>query len=70
LQSVLQVSSIPTTIILGKKGEVFTRMVGFLPDRFVEMLTERVSQAMGVQAPAPSKSEPKPANQLNPATHQ
>ncbi len=28
LQSLLQVSSIPTTIILDKKGEIFTRMVG------------------------------------------
>ena len=47
LQSLLQVSSIPTTIILGKKGEIFTRMVGFLPDRFVDMLTERVNDALG-----------------------
>ncbi len=38
LQSLLQVSSIPTTIILGKKGEVFTRMIGYLPERFVDML--------------------------------
>ncbi len=47
LQSLLQVSSIPTTIILGKKGEVFTRMAGFLPDRFVDMLTDRVNNALG-----------------------
>jgi len=43
----LQVSSIPTTVILGKNGQVFTRMIGYLPDRFVEMLTERVNQALG-----------------------
>jgi thiol-disulfide isomerase/thioredoxin len=47
LQTLLQVSSIPTTIILGKKGEVFTRMVGYLPDRFVDMLSERVNDALG-----------------------
>lgn len=47
LQSLLQVSSIPTTVILGKNGEVFTRMVGYLPDRFVDMLTERVNNALG-----------------------
>lgn len=47
LQSLLQVASIPTTIILGKQGQVFTRMVGFLPDRFVDMLTERVNDARG-----------------------
>ena len=31
LQSLLQVSSIPTTIIFGKKGDVVTRMIGYLP---------------------------------------
>jgi thiol-disulfide isomerase/thioredoxin len=57
LQSLLQVSSIPTTVILGKNGEVFTRMVGYLPDRFVEMLTERVNDALGKEhAQAPLKS--------------
>jgi thiol-disulfide isomerase/thioredoxin len=55
LQSLLQVSSIPTTIILGKKGEVFTRMVGYLPGRFVDMLTERVNEALGTPTPALSK---------------
>ena len=47
LQSLLQVSSIPTTIIFGKKGDVVSRMNGFLPDRFVDMLTERIDQALG-----------------------
>jgi thiol-disulfide isomerase/thioredoxin len=57
LQSLLQVSSIPTTVILGKNGEVFTRMVGYLPDRFVDMLTERVNDALGKEhAQPPLKS--------------
>jgi thiol-disulfide isomerase/thioredoxin len=60
LQSLLQVSSIPTTLILGRKGEVFTRMIGFLPDRFVDMLTDRVKEALGTR----SKAE------LGPAVHQ
>jgi thiol-disulfide isomerase/thioredoxin len=47
LQKLLQVSSIPTTIIFGKKGDVVDRMNGFLPDRFVDMLTERIDQALG-----------------------
>jgi thiol-disulfide isomerase/thioredoxin len=47
LQNLLQVTSIPTTIILDKKGELFTRMIGYLPDRFVEMLTDRVNDALG-----------------------
>jgi thiol-disulfide isomerase/thioredoxin len=63
LQLLLQVTSIPTTIILGKDGQVFTRMVGFLPDRFVDMLTDRVSEALGrSQTPASSKT-------ANAATH-
>lgn len=71
LQSLLQVSSIPTTIILNKKGDVFTRMVGYLPDRFVDMLTDRVNEALGIsQAPAASRPEHNPAGQLSPATHQ
>jgi thiol-disulfide isomerase/thioredoxin len=67
MQVLLQVSSIPTTVILGKNGELFTRMNGFLPDRFVDMLTDRVDDALGrphttTQAPL----APKPAHVLNP----
>jgi len=57
LQSLLQVSSIPTTIIFGKHGEVVSRMVGFLPDRFVAMLGERIEQALG-RPPQPILKEP------------
>jgi thiol-disulfide isomerase/thioredoxin len=76
LQRLLQVSSIPTTIILGKNGGVFTRMVGFLPDRFVDMLTVRVNEALGKpQSADPPKSGssqagPSPATPLTPTTHQ
>jgi thiol-disulfide isomerase/thioredoxin len=72
LQSLLQVSSIPTTIILGKKGEVFSRMVGYLPDRFVDMLTDRVNDALGKPhsppTPAPPKTGLSPG--ISPATNQ
>ena len=47
LQNLLQVSSIPTTIIFGKKGEVTSRMIGFLPDRFIDMLSDRIDEALG-----------------------
>jgi len=53
LSSLLQVSSIPTTIIFGKKGEVVSRMPGFLPDRFVDMLSERIDEALGRQPQLP-----------------
>jgi len=52
LQNLLQISSIPTTIIFGKKGDMVDRMNGFLPDRFVDMLTERIDAALG-RAPKP-----------------
>lgn len=45
----LRVSSIPTTVILGRTGRVFSRMNGFIPDRFVEMLTERIREALAAE---------------------
>lgn len=46
LQRMLKVNSIPTTVIFNKRGELFSRMNGFLPDRFVDMLTERIQEAL------------------------
>ena len=42
LARALQVADIPTTIILDKEGHLARRMNGFLPDRFVEQLTEHI----------------------------
>lgn len=47
----LQVNSIPTTVIFNKKGEVASRMNGFLPDRFVNMLTMRIQEALNELGP-------------------
>jgi thiol-disulfide isomerase/thioredoxin len=46
LGSMLQVTSIPTTVILNKQGAVSSRMNGFLPDRFVDMLSDRIKEAL------------------------
>lgn len=46
LQALLKVNSIPTTIIVDKRGQVSSRMNGFLPDRFVDMLSERINDAL------------------------
>lgn len=46
LSKALQISSIPTTIVLDRKGQVFSRMNGFVPHRFVDMLSERIRDAM------------------------
>jgi len=44
LATKLDVSSIPTTIIVDKAGNIASRMNGFVPERFVELLTERINQ--------------------------
>jgi len=47
LSRALHISSIPTTIVTDPKGRVVSRMNGFVPERFVEMLTERIRDALG-----------------------
>jgi thiol-disulfide isomerase/thioredoxin len=46
LSSFFRVSSIPTTVVLNRQGGVASRMNGFIPDRFVEMLTARIDEAL------------------------
>jgi thioredoxin-related protein len=46
LARLLKISSIPTTIIVDRRGEVVSRMNGFLPQRFVDMLSERIQDAL------------------------
>lgn len=41
-----RVNSIPTTIVLDRSGEVKSRMPGFIAERFVEMLSERINSAL------------------------
>lgn len=45
LARLLEISSIPTTVIVDSSGRVASRMNGFVPDRFVEMLAERIEDA-------------------------
>lgn len=51
LQSVLRINSIPTTVILNRQGTVVNRMVGYIPERFVEMLAARIEEALTEQEP-------------------
>jgi len=46
LSRAFEVRSIPTTIILDKRGRVFSRIVGFDSHRFADMLTERIKEAL------------------------
>ncbi len=46
LSRALRITSIPTTIVFGRDGKIFTRMNGFVPQRFVEQLTAKIREAL------------------------
>jgi thiol-disulfide isomerase/thioredoxin len=46
LSTLLRVSSIPTTFIVNRRGEVASRMNGYIAERFVDMLSERITQSL------------------------
>jgi thiol-disulfide isomerase/thioredoxin len=46
LVRLLQVGSIPTTVVLDRKGDVVSRLNGFVPERFVDMLSDRIQEAL------------------------
>jgi thiol-disulfide isomerase/thioredoxin len=56
LSSALKVSSIPTTLIFDKRGQIASRMNGFIPERFVENVTERIQEALGILPTKPLES--------------
>jgi thiol-disulfide isomerase/thioredoxin len=41
----LAIGSIPTVVVLDPDGRIFSRLVGFIPERFEQMLVERVEEA-------------------------
>ena len=42
----LDINSIPTTIVLNRHGEIVSRLNGFVPERFVDMLSDRIQEAL------------------------
>jgi thiol-disulfide isomerase/thioredoxin len=42
----LEISSIPTTIVINRRGEITSRLNGFVPERFVDMLSDRIEEAL------------------------
>lgn len=46
LSQLLKVSSIPTTVVINKKGQIHTRMNGFVPEKFVDQLTGIIREAL------------------------
>jgi thiol-disulfide isomerase/thioredoxin len=46
LARLLQVGSIPTTVIIDRRGDVVSRLNGFVPERFVDMVSDRIREAL------------------------
>ncbi|MGA9627265.1 MAG: TlpA disulfide reductase family protein, partial [Bryobacteraceae bacterium] len=46
LSRALRIAAIPTTIVIEKRGQVFSRMNGYVPERFVDLLTGRIRDAL------------------------
>lgn len=46
LGQALRISSIPTTLIVDKRGNISGRMNGFDPEQFVSMLSDRIEEAL------------------------
>lgn len=46
LAQLLRVSSIPMTLVVNRRGEISSRMNGYIAERFVDMLTDRINEAL------------------------
>jgi thiol-disulfide isomerase/thioredoxin len=46
LARTLGIQSIPTTVLLGRDGDVYSKMIGFNPDDFAGLLTSRIQDAL------------------------
>jgi len=51
LSRALHIATIPTTVVTNPRGQVAARMNGFVPERFVEMLSERIQDALAESKP-------------------
>jgi len=54
LERKLQVANIPTVLVLDAEGNLSSRMNGFIQDRFEDMLTQRILEALAKSALAKS----------------
>jgi thiol-disulfide isomerase/thioredoxin len=45
ISRLLAIASIPTVIVLDPSGQISARITGFIPERFEEMLTQRIEEA-------------------------
>ena len=47
--AMLRVAQIPTTIVLNRDGQIYSRMAGFIPERFIDMLKSRIEETLHEQ---------------------
>jgi thiol-disulfide isomerase/thioredoxin len=53
LSRVLDVKDIPTTVLLDRNGDVYSKMIGFNPSNFVALLTSRIEGALSGTSESP-----------------
>ncbi|MBK5290924.1 MAG: TlpA family protein disulfide reductase [Acidobacteriia bacterium] len=46
MSSLLKVTNIPMTLVVGRDGQIASRMNGYVEDRFVDMLSNRIATAL------------------------
>lgn len=52
LATKLTISSIPTVLVVNPAGQIASRMAGFIPERFEDMLTQRIEEARASVPPS------------------
>jgi len=50
LARVFEIDELPVTIVLDRKGRIYTRKNGYVEQTFVDLLTERIRDALGISA--------------------
>ena len=60
LARLLKVTNIPTTILFDREGMLASRMDGFSPDSFVDLMTARIEEALGDDGTESSAPEADP----------
>jgi len=50
LADFMKVNSLPTTLIVDKNGQLSSRMSGFIPERFVDLLSQRIEETRSGRA--------------------
>ena len=61
LTQALKIDNLPTTILLDRKGDVYSKMIGFQPNTFVDLLTQKIQDALTATA----KDAPPMPSQVN-----